>query len=76
MILCQEMFLKYMSSSRGCGRWLDRKKWSFPAVRKDSSLPLGRIMFATQCTFSVFWGLQNYNHSTLARNSPRGCLSD
>ena len=29
-------------------------------------------MFATQCTFSVFAGLYNYNHGTLAEYSPGG----
>lgn len=57
-----------MSSSRAGG--LTGKNWVFLLWEKDSSLPLGRIIFATQCTSSVFGGLYNYNHSTLAENSP------
>ena len=51
------MFLKYMSSSRGCGRWLDRKKLSLPAVREGffSSLEANFVCHSMHI-FSV-WGI-------------------
>lgn len=51
------MFLKYMSSSRGCGRWLDRRKLSLPAVREGFFPSLGaNYVYHSMYIFSV-WGI-------------------